>query len=502
MLMMQTKTRRPRRTWTVESIVEELKKYPDKATLQREDEPLYLAAIRRRLHDVAFSHMAPAPNAARSDEELIETCKAFKTRRDLREHDESAYNLVLKRGLEEKAFAHMEWLIHDDWTPETVMAECQKYTTYKDLIKNSMGAYRAAHKLGIAPEALSHLKAGRHQRTSDEVIGICKQYLTRDDLRRKNNPVYLMAHRKGITEEAFEHMPKSCNESYEEKEIAAWLLSLGATNTKIRLGEGKRKKEIDIYLPDYKVGIEYCGLYWHNEGNGQKGKTYHFDKMKLVESHGVRLITIFEDEWVGRKDQVKNFLMSVVGLSDTKISARKCQLVPVDILVGRAFLEQHHIQGPARLNLVFFGLEFNGELIGVVSGGRHHRQGHKTELVLDRLCFKGGITVQGGASRLFKALVGYAQANGYSKVVSWSDNRWSQGNVYRKMGFILEQELGPDYSYVDISNPHRRYSKQSMKKKGSERTGNLTERELREAEGYSRIWDCGKKRWTFQVRNP
>jgi len=497
MLMEQTKPRRPRRTWTVESILEALKKYPDRVTLQKEDEPLYLAAIRRGLHSVAFSHMSPSPNLSRSDAELIETCQAFKTRRELREHDESAYNLIIRRGLEDTAFGHMDRLIHDDWTVEAVIQECQKYTTYKDLIKHNNGAYRAAHKLGITSEAFSHLCAGRHQRTSEEVIRICKQYPTRDDLKRKNNPVYLMAHRKGITDEAFEHMPKSCNESYEEKEIAGWLAGLGTKTQKIRIGKGKQKKEIDVYLPDYKLGIEYCGLYWHNEDNGKKGRTYHFDKMRLAESYGIRLITIFEDEWVHRKDQVKNFLMSVIGLSDVRVPARKCELLSVLPEDSKAFFEKYHIQGSARLSVVHFGLSYSGELIGVISAGRHHRQGHSNELVLDRLCFKSGVTVQGGASRLFKALVGWARSQRSVKIVSWSDNRISQGKVYEKMGFVLDGELGPDYSYVNISNPHRRYSKQSLKKKGSERAGMLTERELREAEGYSRIWDCGKKRWAY-----
>jgi hypothetical protein len=61
--------------------------------------------------------------------------------------------------------------------------------------------------------------------------------------------------------------------------------------------------EIDIYLPELKIGIEYNGLFYHSESRG-KHKTYHLDKTKLAESKGVKLIHIFEDEWLYKQDIV------------------------------------------------------------------------------------------------------------------------------------------------------------------------------------------------------
>lgn len=54
--------------------------------------------------------------------------------------------------------------------------------------------------------------------------------------------------------------------------------------------------EIDISLRSQKIGIEYCGLYWHSQKH--KSKNYHFEKWKACWEAGVRLITIFEDEWL------------------------------------------------------------------------------------------------------------------------------------------------------------------------------------------------------------
>jgi hypothetical protein len=64
------------------------------------------------------------------------------------------------------------------------------------------------------------------------------------------------------------------------------------------------------------------------------------------------------------------------------------------------------------------------------------------------------------------------------------------------MGFTLEEELPPDYSYTD---GHNRFSKQSCQKKHLIKKGAVgnTEKEMAKSIGYGRIWDCGKKRWSL-----
>lgn len=255
-----------------------------------------------------------------------------------------------------------------------------------------------------------------------------------------------------------------------------------------------KPKEIDIYVQEKKIGIEYHGLYWHTEAFIDKNS--HYDKMKTANKAGIRLITIFEDEWLGREKQVKNFLKSVFGVSGRTLGARKTQIDIVDPITAKAFIEENHIQGPSRTSFVYFGLYFENELLAVMSLGRHHRNTDKSVIVLDRLCFLDNVSVQGGSSKLLKHAVLWAKANGYSKLISWSDNRWSEGKVYEKMGFVLEEELKPDYSYV---KDEKRFSKQSLKKNKQEKKTNKTEKELRISQGYERIWDCGKKRWSLSI---
>ena len=136
--------------------------------------------------------------------------------------------------------------------------------------------------------------------------------------------------------------------------------------------------------------------------------------------------------------------------------------------------------------------------MGVMSLGRHHRQSATNHVVLDRLCFAAGVQVVGGASKLLKRCVEWAATEGHEAIITWSDNRWSAGKIYQTLGFTLDEELDVDYSYVDLRNG-RRLSKQSQKKSASGCPADKTETEWAFERGLAKIWDCGKKRWKFDL---
>lgn len=84
-------------------------------------------------------------------------------------------------------------------------------------------------------------------------------------------------------------------------------------------------QELDIYLPDYKLAIEYNGLYWHSEQAGLD-KNYHIDKTMTCEEKGIRLIHVFSDDWEFKKEIVKSRLRSILGFNSNRIGARKCTI--------------------------------------------------------------------------------------------------------------------------------------------------------------------------------
>lgn len=82
-------------------------------------------------------------------------------------------------------------------------------------------------------------------------------------------------------------------------------------NDKILLGNNK---ELDFVLPDYNIAIEFCGMYWHSEFAATKPHNYHHEKWRLCKEKGIKLITIFEDEFDGREQVWFDFILGKCGL--------------------------------------------------------------------------------------------------------------------------------------------------------------------------------------------
>ena len=70
-------------------------------------------------------------------------------------------------------------------------------------------------------------------------------------------------------------------------------------------------KLIDIVCLDRdtqkpKLAIEFNGIYWHSVQNKELG--YHLMKTKMCEEAGIKLVHIWEDQWINENSNVKAFL--------------------------------------------------------------------------------------------------------------------------------------------------------------------------------------------------
>jgi len=118
-------------------------------------------------------------------------------------------------------------------------------------------------------------------------------------------------------------------------------------------------------IPSKKLAIEYCGLYWHSESMG-KNRNYHIKKLNMCTDKGYRLITIFEDEWVNKRNITESRLMNVLGINKSKrIYARKCVVKEISATQARMFCEQNHLQGYTGSNIKI-GAYYNTELVAVM----------------------------------------------------------------------------------------------------------------------------------------
>ena len=123
-------------------------------------------------------------------------------------------------------------------------------------------------------------------------------------------------------------------------------------------------QEIDFLLPDHKVGIEFCGLYWHGE-QIIPDVNYHLDKLLRMKEAGYRLITIFEDEWLHKREIVESRLLHLLGKSVRGNGARQLIIKSITAAEAVVFLNMYHIQGAGSHGYARYGA-YDGEALVAV----------------------------------------------------------------------------------------------------------------------------------------
>ena len=259
------------------------------------------------------------------------------------------------------------------------------------------------------------------------------------------------------------------------------------------------KYELDLISKKHSIAIEYDGLYWHSEKF--RDKNYHISKTDECLENGIRLIHIFEDEWADKKEIVKSRLRNIFGITECKIFARKCKIREVGNIISKTFLKENHIQGSIN-GKVNIGLYYNDELVSLMTfGNKRKNLGSKKtygEYELLRFCNKLNTTVVGGASKLLKYFIKNYQP---SAVLSYCDLRWSDGNLYRQLGFVLDHTSSPNYFYVKNLKRLNRFNfrKDVLVKEGYD--VNKTEHEIMLERKIYRIYDCGCGVYVYNNEN-
>lgn len=205
--------------------------------------------------------------------------------------------------------------------------------------------------------------------------------------------------------------------------------------------------EIDMYIPEKRLGIEFNGIYWHSDL--QKDKNYHFNKSKLAELNRVRLINIYEDEWLDltKQNKIKTMLNIALGLVKNKIHARKCVIKELTNKEAKQFNDLNHLQGHRNAQ-VTYGLYYNDELVQLMSFSktkynRNLKDNNSWEII--RGCPGGNNLVVGGVSKLLSYFV---KQHNPSQVFSYCDLNKFDGKGYEKAGMSFIGYTGPDMWWI------------------------------------------------------
>lgn len=253
-------------------------------------------------------------------------------------------------------------------------------------------------------------------------------------------------------------------------------------------------KRVDFYIPTHKLIIECNGIYWHSDKN--KAPRDHLNRFCLARKSGYHMITIWEDWVINQPEIVKNLILAKLGIYKNRIGARQCVVKEISAQLYRDFL-RNHIQGPCN-SKIKYGLFYNDQLVSVMGFGK--RRSSMMGSVRDdawelmRYCVAPGLQIVGGASKLFKHFINTVSPG---KVISFSSNDISEGNLYEKLGFV-KGATNLSYWYIDKTycRSHRyKYCKQNLIKLGFDPA--RTEFDITDSMGLYRIYDTGQTRWDF-----
>ena len=260
--------------------------------------------------------------------------------------------------------------------------------------------------------------------------------------------------------------------------------------------------EIDIYLPELKIGFEFNGVWWHSDKF--KEKNYHQNKHNLSEKNEIKLYSIWEDDWNTKNEICKSFILNKIGKTKNRIYARKCNIKEVNYLTSRNFLEENHLQGDCKSSFRI-GLYKDDELVSLMTFSKLRLPLQRLEknrnlsdfFELTRFCNKRNTIIIGGASKILNYFV-----NKYKplQIETYSDNLISDGNIYKQIGFSYSHTSNPGYWYVIDSIRHHRFNwrKQKLVKMGYD--VNKTEEEIMGELGYYRIYNAGNKKWILKIK--
>lgn len=301
---------------------------------------------------------------------------------------------------------------------------------------------------------------------------------------------------------------ESFNISKNEKEIGLYLkkeynMEIEENNRNIL----ENNQELDIYIPDKKIAIEFDGLHYHSELF--KDKDYHINKTIECESKRIQLIHIFENEWKCQRNIVESRLSQILGKSKYKLYARKCYIKQIPLDEERIFLEQNHLQGYIA-SQICYGLYYkhsNGKeyLVSLMSFGKVRKALGAVKFddwELYRFCNKINFSIPGAASKLFKHFLNKFQPK---KIISYANRRWSinnEHNLYRQLRFEFDSYTEPNYFYINGYKLINRFNLRKdilVSKYGCPKE--MSEHDFCYSQGWHRIYDCGNIKYIWKKPN-
>lgn len=234
-----------------------------------------------------------------------------------------------------------------------------------------------------------------------------------------------------------------------------------------------------FFIEKFKLAIEIVVLNIpgsmpvHDENN---------DKTELSLS-GYKHITIYEDEWKTKNELLISRLLINLGKSRT-VYARNCDVRSIDSNTAKVFLSRNHLLGHTAASyyyalFVVKGTEFFNEIstepIAVAAFSSPRPMNRDGEVISSyewvRYASRRGVRVAGGMGKLLNYFV---KEQSPQEIMSYADRDWSEGDVYKKLGFKFVGYT-PPIDFVINPATFERVSIKKLRRKFGEDSPELSE---------------------------
>lgn len=283
-----------------------------------------------------------------------------------------------------------------------------------------------------------------------------------------------------------------------ENEIIDFIKELGLDAKSSTRECWTSRQEVDIYIPELKIGFECNGLFFHS----RKPRRFHANKSQSAYTAGFRLYHIWDNVSI---DLNKSIICSKLGIGHIREFARRLQIKQISSSEANSFYSVNHIQGKVgRTSSMHWGLgNGQGELICAMSFRTFRKRNRTVEL--SRFAAKKWTTVVGGFSRLLKAFENWnkEQETPYRRIISFASRDICPDpdkTVYARNGFTRIGKLFIGMRYYDaVSNTvHKRqvFMKHNQAKMWDDFNESLTEKENCKRHRIFPVYNAGV--WTFE----
>lgn len=243
--------------------------------------------------------------------------------------------------------------------------------------------------------------------------------------------------------------------------------------------------EIDVWIPEKSLGIEYHGLFWHSGGKSELyDNAVHRKKFLACSEKNIRLLQFYGDEWRDRREICESIIINALGMNTQKLNARDCVVKRVDVSVTKPFLESNHLAGSALASHHYALTTRAGDVVGVLTLRKPNNRIKRYTGMLEiaRMAFLKRTTIRGGASKLLKAVINDVK-DACDGILSYADLRFGTGAMYESVGFKRYEDSVTNYWYTDGAT---RISRSKVTAENG-----VSEIEVATSRGLRQIHGCG-----------